>query len=90
MGIFEDFMSGHDEGARKKENEQYLASLQERVGRINAMEADVEELDDEELVVKTDEFRKRLAAGEDINGKLLEEAFAVVREAAWYVGSLVG
>jgi preprotein translocase subunit SecA len=29
------------------------------------------------------EFRERLKKGEDINGKILEEAFAVVREAAW-------
>ena len=36
-----------------------------------------------ELAAKTDEFRQRLKNGEDVNGPLLEEAFAVVREAAW-------
>ncbi len=38
---------------------------------------------DDELQAKTTEFKERLAKGEDINGPLLEEAFAVVREAAW-------
>ena len=85
MGFMEDFLSGQDTEARKKANDQYLAKLQQRVDRINALESSVEELGDDELQQKTDEFRKRLASGEDINGKLLEEAFAVVREAAWYV-----
>jgi len=47
------------------------------------MEADIEDLGDDELAAKTKEFRERLAKGEDINGKILEESFAVVREAAW-------
>jgi preprotein translocase subunit SecA len=42
-------------------------------------------LGDDELEQKTSEFRERLAKGEDLNGSLLEETFAVVREAAWYV-----
>ena len=83
MGVFEDFMSGQDDSARKKENDAYLAELQKRVDNINALEAEIEELGDDELEAKTAEFRRRLASGEDINGKLLEEAFAVVREAAW-------
>jgi len=45
----------------------------------------MEELSDEELIGKTEEFRVRLGKGEDINGKILEEAFAVVREASWRV-----
>jgi preprotein translocase subunit SecA len=83
MGIMEDFLTGQDKSSREKENKKYLEALQERVNRINALEADVEALDDDELVTKTQEFRERLASGEDLNGKLLEEAFAVVREAAW-------
>jgi SecA DEAD-like domain len=83
MGIMEDFLTGQDKSSREKENKKYLEALQERVNRINALEADVEALDDDELVAKTQEFRERLASGEDLNGKLLEEAFAVVREAAW-------
>ena len=47
------------------------------------MEPTIEDLGDDELLAKTEEFRKRLAGGEDINGPILEEAFAVVREAAW-------
>jgi len=59
--------------------------VQKRVERINALEATIEELGDDELQAKTQEFRERLAKGEDINGPILEEAFAVVREAAWRV-----
>jgi SecA DEAD-like domain len=83
MGIMEDFLTGQDKSSREKENTKYLEAQQERVNRINALEADVEALDDDELVAKTQEFRERLASGEDLNGNLLEEAFAVVREAAW-------
>lgn len=85
MGIMEDFLTGQDDSKRQKETSKYLKSLEVRVERINTLEKDIEDLGDDELTAKTDEFRKRLAAGEDLNGKLLEEAFAVVREAAWYV-----
>ena len=54
----------------------------QRVNRINALEDEIEELSDEALKAKTEEFRSRLAAGET-EDDLLEEAFAVVREAAW-------
>ena len=83
MGMFEDFLSGQDKSVRSQENVAYLNELQTRVKRINALEPSIEELGDEELVAKTQEFRQRLAKGEDLNGKLLEEAFAVVREASW-------
>lgn len=83
MGVFEDFLTGQDSSARSKENAAYLTKLQQRVERSNELEAEIEELGDDELQAKTAEFKQRLAAGEDINGKLLEEAFAVVREAAW-------
>lgn len=83
MGKVEDFLTGRDEAARKAENDKYIAELQKRVTKINDLEATIEELDDDELQEKTDEFRKRLQNGEDINGPILEEAFAVVREAAW-------
>jgi hypothetical protein len=86
MGVMEDFLAGTDKETRKKENEAYLKTLDARVERINAMEPAIEDLEDDELVAKTKEFRKRLVEdGEDINGPILEEAFAVVREAAWYV-----
>jgi preprotein translocase subunit SecA len=83
MGMFEDFVSGQDKNVRQQENAAYLQQLQTRVERINALESSVEELGDDELMAKTQEFRQRLSQGEDINGKLLEEAFAVVREASW-------
>ena len=83
MGKLEEFVTGRDDKQRKAENEKYLAELQKRVDRINGLEADIEELGDDELQAKTKEFQERLKSGEDINGPLLEEAFAVVREAAW-------
>lgn len=85
MSFVEDFMSGTDKKTREKANAKYLETLQEKVDRINAMEPDIEELGDDELIAKTKEFRQRLADGEDINGPILEEAFAVVREASWRV-----
>ena len=85
MGVLEAFITDRDDATRKKENDNYLAELQKRVDRINTMEQEVEDLDDIKLQEKTKEFRNRLAKGEDLNGPLLEEAFSVVREAAWYV-----
>src|SRR5437016_254854 len=52
-----------------------------RVAAINALESDLQRLDDAALRGKTDEFRQRLADDTDVE-KLLEEAFAVCREAA--------
>jgi len=51
---------------------------------VNTLSDDVEKLSDAELRAKTDEFKKRVAAGEDLDD-LLPEAFAVAREAAWRV-----
>lgn len=83
MGKLEEFVTGRDDKQRKADNESYLAGLQKRVDRINGLESEIEELGDDELQAKTREFQDRLKKGEDINGPLLEEAFAVVREAAW-------
>jgi SecA DEAD-like domain len=83
MGIMEDFLTGRDASTRDKDNKQYLQGLQQRVNRINDLESSVEDLGDDELQAKTAEFRQRLQNGEDLNGSLLEETFAVVREAAW-------
>src|SRR3989442_6954428 len=47
----------------------------------NAFEPSVRALGDAELQAKTDEFRKRLEAGEPLD-ELLPESFAVCREAA--------
>ena len=83
MGMFEDFLSGRDQDKRSAANDKYLQALAKRVDGINALEATIEDLGDDELTAKTAEFQKRLQGGEDLNGPLLEEAFAVVREAAW-------
>lgn len=83
MGKLEEFVTGRDDKQRKAENDSYLAGLQKRVDKINGLEAEIEELGDDELQAKTKEFQERLKKGEDINGPLLEESFAVVREAAW-------
>lgn len=88
MGIMEDFLAGTDNENRKKNNDNYLAGLDKRVKAINDLEPEIEDLGDDELMAKTDEFRKRIQAGEDINGSIVEEAFAVVREAAWYVKNM--
>ncbi len=62
-------------------NERDLKKLQPAVQEINALEADFEKLSDAELQAKTEHFRGRLAAGENLDD-LLPEAFAVVREAS--------
>ncbi|RVU35875.1 preprotein translocase subunit SecA [Hwanghaeella grinnelliae] len=62
-------------------NDRTVAGLRKRVDAINALEEQISALDDEALKAKTDEFRSRLNNGETLDD-ILEEAFAVVREAA--------
>lgn len=62
-------------------NDRKLKPLEKRVARINALEPDMQALSDDALRAKTDEFRERLKQGETLDD-LLEEAFAVVREAS--------
>jgi len=76
-------MSGEDLSLGP-ENKALLAKFEKRVERINSLEPDIEKLSDQELRAKTKEFREHLAKGTDLDD-LLEEAFAVVREAAWRV-----
>ena len=54
------------------------------VEKIEALDAEYQELSDEELKNKTPEFKKRLENGETLDD-LLPEAFAAVREASWRV-----
>ena len=42
------------------QNERELKRLWPRVGRITALEPEIQKLSDEELRAKTDEFRKRI------------------------------
>ncbi|MGN6657330.1 MAG: preprotein translocase subunit SecA [Rhodanobacter sp.] len=62
-------------------NERVLRQLSRTVHRINALEPEMEKLDDAALRGKTAVFKQRHAAGESLD-KLLPEAFAVAREAS--------
>lgn len=62
-------------------NDRLLRGYRKIVNQINALEAEMQQLSDEELKAKTQEFKARLAKGE-IRDMLLPEAFAVVREAS--------
>ena len=80
------------------QHERDIKKLLPRVARINALEPAMQALSDDELRGKTAEFRARIAAAMDkvadaeekeqkdaraeILDELLEEAFAVVREAS--------
>ena len=62
-------------------NERELNRLRPIVERINALEPEFERLPDQELRGKTQEFIRRLQAGETLDD-ILVEAFAAVREAS--------
>ncbi|MBB6632557.1 preprotein translocase subunit SecA [Cohnella thailandensis] len=62
-------------------NEREVKRLMKTVEQINGLESSFTGLSDEQLRAKTDEFRGRLAKGEELDD-LLPEAFAVVREAS--------
>ena len=59
-----------------------LRALTKITAVVNTLEPDFADLTDAELRGKTDEFRQRLADGEDTLDTLLPEAFATVREAS--------
>ena len=60
-------------------NDRLLKQYRTGVARINALEPQYEQLSDEALKAKTQEFKDRIAKGESLDA-LLPEAFAVVRE----------
>ena len=62
-------------------NDRRLKGYQPKVRAINAMEAEVAALSDEQLKARTQEFRDQLAAGKTLDD-ILVPAFATVREAA--------
>ncbi|MFT9418606.1 preprotein translocase subunit SecA [Acetobacter sp.] len=62
-------------------NDRTLKAFQRRVSEINALEPEIQALDDAALAAKTIEFRERLAKGATLDD-LLPEAFAVTREAS--------
>jgi preprotein translocase subunit SecA len=55
--------------------------LQRLADRVNALEAEIEQLSDEELAARTPWFKERLTAGETLDD-IEAEAYATVREAA--------
>ena len=55
-------------------------------GYVNSLSDDVEKLTDAELRAKTDEFRKRVAGGEDVDDLREEIAVTVVHEIAHHFG----
>ncbi|MGN6422096.1 MAG: preprotein translocase subunit SecA [Asticcacaulis sp.] len=63
-------------------NDRKVKSLMTRVQKINALEPRMKAMSDEELRGQTVLFRERIAKGATLDS-LQDEAFAVVREAAW-------
>ncbi|MEO1551861.1 MAG: preprotein translocase subunit SecA, partial [Pseudomonadota bacterium] len=63
------------------QNDRKVKSVRPLVDKINALEPEFQQLSDDEIGFKTEEFQKRLAAGETLDD-LLPEAFACAREAA--------
>jgi preprotein translocase subunit SecA len=62
-------------------NERLLKNYRKTVDSINALEEQTQALSDEQLQLKTSEFKGRIEKGESLDA-ILPEAFAVVREAA--------
>jgi preprotein translocase subunit SecA len=62
-------------------NEKELKRLQPLVDNINQLEPEFKKLSDDELRVKTDQFKERLSSGSSLDD-ILPEAFAAVREVA--------
>ncbi len=62
-------------------NERLLKQFRKTVQVINALEADLKKLSDDELKAKTEQFKERVKNGTLLD-EILPEAFAVVREAS--------
>ncbi|MFA7675546.1 MAG: preprotein translocase subunit SecA, partial [Endomicrobiia bacterium] len=63
------------------QNERDIKKIKPIVDQINSFESAIEKLSDDELKLKTQEFKKRLSEGAVLDS-LLPEAFACVREAS--------
>jgi preprotein translocase subunit SecA len=61
-------------------NERELKRLSERVGEMNALEAEMQLLKDSDFPLRTSRFKERVANGEPLES-ILPEAFALCREA---------
>ncbi len=62
-------------------NQRLLKQMNKSVEKINALEGEFEALDDDALKAKTEEFKQRVADGQNLES-MLPEAFAAVREAS--------
>jgi len=62
------------------ESSKFIGNTKEIVSKINALEADMSKLSDDDFPKKTQEFKDRLSKGETLDD-ILVEAFALVREA---------
>ncbi|NYF23951.1 preprotein translocase subunit SecA [Sporosarcina sp. JAI121] len=62
-------------------NKRDLKRLEKIADQVEARATEMEQLSDENLIAKTDEFKERFIAGETLD-ELQAEAFAVVREAS--------
>jgi preprotein translocase subunit SecA len=60
-------------------NDREIKKLWSDVEQVNSLETSISSLNDQELLAKTEEFRKKLTDGESLDD-ILHEAFAVVRE----------
>ncbi len=60
-------------------NQKEIKKLEPIVATINDLESDYEKFEDKDIKAKTEEFKKRLSNGEELDN-LLPEAFALVRE----------
>ncbi|MFT5719395.1 MAG: preprotein translocase subunit SecA [Oleiphilaceae bacterium] len=68
-------------------NKRELKRMGKVVTQINALEEGVAKLSDDELKLKTEEFKKRVSEGETLD-QILPEAFSVAREASKRVMSM--
>lgn len=62
-------------------NDRIIRQLRKVADKVNALEAEYEQLSDEQLRAKTEEFKQRLAEDTKLD-QLIPEAFATVREAS--------
>lgn len=62
-------------------NDRIVKKLRKEVESINSFEPELEKLSDEQLKAKTEEFKKKLEDGKNLD-EIAYEAFAVVREAS--------
>ncbi len=62
-------------------NDRIVKNFSKRVAIINQLEAELQQLSDDQLAAKTSEFKQRVEQGESLDA-LLNEAFAVCREAS--------